>query len=147
MRILVVEDDLDLRESLAEGLTLEGYLVDTAERGDEADLMLFDVDYDLVVLDLNLPGLDGMAVLQRLRGYDKQTNVLILSARADLEDKIAGLDEGANDYMTKPFHFAEFLARVRALLCRRTVQERRVLTCGAITMDTAAGRYVPGAVP
>lgn len=147
MRILVVEDDLDLRESLAEGLTLEGYLVDTAERGDEADLMLFDVDYDLVVLDLNLPGLDGMEVLQRLRGYDKQTNVLILSARADLEDKIAGLDEGANDYMTKPFHFAEFLARVRALLRRRTVQERRVLTCGAITMDTASRQVCAGGQP
>lgn len=82
--------------------------------------MLFDVDCDLLVLDLNLPGMDGMEVLQRLRSYDKQTNVLILSARADLEDKIAGLDEGANDYMTKPFHFAELLARVRALLRRRT---------------------------
>lgn len=88
-----------------------------------------------------------MAVLQRLRGYDKQTNVLILSARADLEDKIAGLDEGANDYMTKPFHFDEFLARVRALLRRRTVQERRVLTCGAITMDTASRQVCAGGRP
>ena len=140
MRILVAEDDVDLREALTEGLALEGYAVDAAARGDEADLMLFDVDYDLLVLDLNLPGMDGMEVLQRLRGYDKQTNVLILSARADLEDKIAGLDEGANDYMTKPFHFAELLARVRALLRRRTVQESRVLACGALTLDTASRR-------
>lgn len=147
MRILVAEDDVDLREALAEGLALEGYAVDTAARGDEADLMLFDVDYDLLVLDLNLPGMDGMEVLQRLRSYDKQTNVLILSARADLEDKIAGLDEGANDYMTKPFHFAELLARVRALLRRRTVQESRVLACGALTMDTASRRVCAGGRP
>lgn len=138
MRILVAEDDLDLRESLAEGLELEGYVVDTAARGDEADLMLFDVEYDLVVLDLNLPGMDGMEVLRRLRSGNKQTNVLILSARGELQDKIDGLDEGANDYMTKPFHFAELLARVRGLLRRRTVQESRVLSFGALTMDTAS---------
>lgn len=138
MRILVAEDDLDLRESLAEGLELEGYVVDTAARGDEADLMLFDVEYDLVVLDLNLPGMDGMEVLRRLRSDNKQTNVLILSARGELQDKIDGLDEGANDYMTKPFHFAELLARVRGLLRRRTVQESRVLSFGALTMDTAS---------
>ena len=140
MRILIAEDDVDLREALTEGLALEGYAVDAAARGDEADLMLFDADYDLLVLDLNLPGMDGMEVLQRLRGYNKQTNVLILSARADLEDKIAGLDGGANDYMTKPFHFAELLARVRALLRRRTVQEGRMLTCGALMLDTASRR-------
>lgn len=138
MRILVAEDDLDLRESLAEGLELEGYVVDTAARGDEADLMLFDVEYDLVVLDLNLPGMDGMEVLRRLRSCNKQTNVLILSARGELQDKVDGLDEGANDYMTKPFHFAELLARVRGLLCRRTVQESRVLLFGALSMDTTS---------
>ncbi len=136
MRILLAEDDFDLRESLAEGLTLEGYVVDTTISGAQAEQMIFDNEYDLLILDLNLPEMDGMEVLHHVRKHNKEINILILSARATLNDKVAGLDEGANDYMTKPFHFAELLARVRVLLRRRSVQESRILHFGALTLDT-----------
>lgn len=138
MKILVVEDEKDLRESLAEGLRLDGYAVDTCGDGEAADELLFVEIYDLVILDLNLPKMDGIEVLHHLREHDHQLNVLILSARAAVDDKIIGLDEGANDYMTKPFHFAELQARVRSMLHRKTVLENTVLTCGEVSFDTVS---------
>ncbi|MEG1070022.1 MAG: response regulator transcription factor [Ruthenibacterium sp.] len=138
MRLLIVEDEQDLRESLVDGLRLDGYAVDFCEDGETADALIFAEDYDLIVLDLNLPKLDGIEVLKNMRKYDKETNVLILSARASLEDKITGLDVGANDYLTKPFHFAELKARVRSMLRRKTVLENAVLTCGDVAFDTAS---------
>lgn len=137
MKLLVAEDDKDLRESLVEGLRMQGYAVDCCADGEVADEMAFSENYDLIILDLNLPGMDGLEVLKNIRSQNQTVNVLILSARASLEDKIIGLDDGANDYLTKPFHFAELLARVRSLLRRKTVQESTVLTCDDLSFDTA----------
>ena len=92
--------------------------------------------YDLIILDLNLPGMDGLDILKNMRENDNETNVLILSARGGLNDKIEGLDSGANDYLCKPFHFEELEARVRSLTRRRTVQNNIVLECGEISLNT-----------
>lgn len=145
MRLLVVEDEAALCESIAEGLRLDGYEVDTCQDGLEA-LELCDVEpYDLILLDLNLPGLDGMDVLRRLRASNVQTGVLILSARGQLQDKVSGLDAGANDYLTKPFHFEELEARVRSLTRRRFIQENIRLSWGDVSFDTKSRTaYVKG---
>jgi len=136
MHLLVVEDEAALCSSIAEGLRLDGYEVDTCQDGLEA-LELCGVEtYDLVLLDLNLPGLDGMEVLRRLRADDVETAVLILSARGQLQDKVSGLDAGANDYLTKPFHFEELEARVRSLTRRKFIQENVRLSCGDVSFDT-----------
>lgn len=138
MRVLVVEDEKDLRESLVEGLRLDGYAVDSCADGAQADEQIYVETYDLIILDLNLPSMDGFTVLKNLRENDKQVNVIILSARGELSDKILGLDEGANDYMTKPFHFAELQARIRSLLRRKTVMENCLLRIDGLKYDTKA---------
>ncbi len=145
MRLLVVEDEAALCASIAEGLRLDGYEVDTCQDGLEA-LELCGVEpYDLILLDLNLPGLDGMEVLRRLRSDNVETGVLILSARGQLQDKVSGLDAGANDYLTKPFHVVELEARVRSLTRRRFVQENVRLSCGDVSFDTKSRTaYVKG---
>ncbi len=145
MRLLVVEDEAALCASIAEGLRLDGYEVDTCQDGLEA-LELCGVEpYDLILLDLNLPGLDGMEVLRRLRSDNVETGVLILSARGQLQDKVSGLDAGANDYLTKPFHFEELEARVRSLTRRRFIQENVRLSCGDVSFDTKSRTaYVKG---
>ena len=149
MKILIAEDDEKLRSSLAEGLRLKGYAVDVAEDGARADEKAFCESYDLVILDLNLPKMDGFSVLENIRKELRDVPVLILSARDGIEDKVRGLDLGANDYLTKPFHFAELDARIRSLLRRKTVIENAVLSSGALCFDTtsrtatAAGHPVP----
>lgn len=136
MRILVVEDEITLCETIAKGLRLDGYEVDTCFDGGTAWNMAMDESYDLIILDLNLPIMDGMEVLRNLRKEDSETAVLILSARGHLQDKIDGLDSGANDYLCKPFHFEELEARVRSLTRRRTVQNNVILSCGEVSLDT-----------
>ena len=136
MRLLVVEDEKALCESIAKGLRLDGYEVDTAFDGEEAMEIISTDSYDLIILDLNLPGMDGLDILKNMRPSDNETNVLILSARGGLNDKIEGLDSGANDYLCKPFHFEELEARVRSLTRRRTVQNNIVLECGEISLNT-----------
>ena len=136
MRLLVVEDEKALCESIAKGLRLDGYEVDTAFDGEEAMDIISTDSYDLIILDLNLPGMDGLDILKNMRASDNETNVLILSARGGLSDKIEGLDSGANDYLCKPFHFEELEARVRSLTRRRTVQNNIVLECGEISLNT-----------
>jgi len=133
---LVVEDEKALCESIAKGLRLDGYEVDTAFDGEEAMDIISTDSYDLIILDLNLPGMDGLDILKNMRENDNETNVLILSARGGLNDKIEGLDSGANDYLCKPFHFEELEARVRSLTRRRTVQNNIVLECGEISLNT-----------
>ena len=118
MRILVVEDDTVLAAALMRALTQAAYTVDLAESGEEANNSLASTTYDLVVLDVALPGIDGLSVLRRLRDRRLMVPVLILTARDTLEDRVAGLDLGADDYMTKPFDLPEFEARVRALIRR-----------------------------
>ena len=138
MRILIAEDQKDLNKILTKKLTAEGYNVDSCFDGQEAlDLLGVEV-FDLVVLDLNLPRIDGMAVLRELRKTDCETKVLILSARGEVSDKVAGLDAGANDYLTKAFHLDELAARIRSLTLRRFTQSDIVLTCGKLRFDTKA---------
>lgn len=136
MRILIVEDEIELCASISDGLKMDGYEIDVAHDGAEGLDLAIANGYDLILLDLNLPEMDGMEVLRSFRQENQETPVIILSARADLSDKISGLDEGANDYLTKPFHFEELEARIRSLTRRRFVQEKTVLSFEAITFDT-----------
>lgn len=136
MRILVIEDEAELLGDLARGLTLKGYAVDQADHGAVGCQMALDDQYDLIVLDLNLPGMDGFTVLRTLRQEKPESKVLILSANHQLESKLSGFELGASDYLTKPFHFAELEARIRALLNRRFVQQSSRIEYQGLTLDT-----------
>ena len=138
MRLLVVEDEEALCQTIARGLRLDGYEVDICYDGAEALDQIMAERYDLVILDLNLPGMDGMDVLRNVRKEDAETNILILSARGQLQDRIDGLDTGANDYLCKPFHFEELEARVRSLTRRKVIQHSLILECGELSLDTKA---------
>ena len=138
MRLLVVEDEQDMQEALCYGLRKRGYAVDAAGDGAEAVELCRVNDYDLIVLDLNLPGLDGMEVLKSVRAMNGTVKILILSARSELSDKITGLDGGASDYLTKPFHCEELEARIRMLLRRSFIQGEAILACGGLRLDTNA---------
>ncbi len=126
MRILVVEDEQLLCDGIAEDLEMEKYTVDRCYDGAEAHERLFVDPYDLVILDLNLPGMDGLDLLREIRAERPEQKVLILSARASLSDKVSGLDLGADDYLTKPFDLEELEARVRTLLRREYIQKNTV---------------------
>lgn len=136
MRILIVEDEIDLCDSIAEGLQIDGYAVDTCYDGSDAYELIMTETYDLVVLDLNLPGMDGIDILTEVRKQNKEVKILILSARDSVSNKVLGLDNGANDYLAKPFDFEELEARIRCLLRRSFTQEHAVLTFGKISLDT-----------
>lgn len=138
MRILVVEDERLLCDGIAEDLELEKYTVDRCYDGADAYERLFVESYDLVILDLNLPGMDGLELLRRIRSERPELRVLILSARAQLSDKVAGLDQGADDYLTKPFDLEELEARVRTLLRREFVQRAPLVQAGALALGTVA---------
>ena len=146
MRILVVEDERALCETIVRSLRRLAYSVDPCYDGDTAIDLLGSERYDLVLLDLNLPGADGMTVLRTLRQTDRETRVLILSARSEVADKVEGLDAGANDYLAKPFHLEELEARIRSLPLRQFTQTDVVLHCGPLSFDarsrtaTAAGQ-------
>ena len=138
MRLLVIEDERALCETIVRSLRRLAYSVDYCYDGNRAMELLGEERYDLVLLDLNLPGADGMTVLKALRQTDRETRVLILSARSEVADKVAGLDAGANDYLAKPFHLEELEARIRSLTLRQFTQNDVVLTCGGVTFDTKA---------
>lgn len=135
MRILVVEDEPLLQEAIADGLRICGYAVDTCEDGESAYEQIFIENYDLVILDLNLPKLDGLSVLKKIRLENLEIKILILSARSTVNDKVSGLDFGANDYLTKPFDFSELTARIRNLFRRKFTQENNILSCGPILLN------------
>jgi DNA-binding response OmpR family regulator len=140
MRILVTEDEKDLADALAKGLERQGYAVDVAYDGEGA-LRLAEVNnYDLLVLDLNLPKVDGMEVCRRLRDSGSSIGILMLTARAGLGDRVNGLDQGADDYLVKPFHFPELLARVRSILRREGEQRKLILRVGDLVLDPNAHR-------
>ena len=136
MRILIVEDEKNLCDMIGKSLHSAGYEVDLCYDGEDALEMIYAEKYDLIVLDLNLPGVDGMEILRELRKENEETKVLILSARSQIADKVDGLDAGANDYMEKPFHLQELEARIRSLTRRKFVQKDVCLTCGGIKFDT-----------
>lgn len=137
MRILIVEDEPDLQEAIADGLKIDGYAVDTCGDGNTAYDLLYVESYDLVVLDLNLPGMDGLEVLKKIRKEKPELKVLILSARNSVSDKVTGLDCGANDYLAKPFDFAELEARIRNLLRQKYLQVDNELSFGNLHIDLA----------
>lgn len=143
-RVLVVEDEQKTRDSLAEGLRMETWAVATAASGQEALGLLGREPFDLVVLDWMLPDRDGIEVLQEIRARGQQTSVLMLTARSTLNDRVTGLDSGADDYLAKPFAFAELLARCRALLRRPATTTGRLLRCGDLQLDTRARVAVRG---
>jgi two-component system OmpR family response regulator/two-component system response regulator TctD len=146
MRILVVEDDSLLAEGLVNVLSRSGHAVDYAATGSAADLALKSTEFDLIVLDVGLPDIDGFELLHRLRERRSSAAVLVLTARDAVEERVHGLDIGANDYMTKPFSVAEFEARVRALLRRSAVPEAQ-LSAGTLSMDLSAKRARVGGRP
>ncbi|MDA0339591.1 MAG: response regulator transcription factor [Proteobacteria bacterium] len=138
MRVLVVEDDPDLRRQLSDTLRSEGYAVDEAADGEEAGF-LGDVEpYDAVVLDLGLPIVDGATVLKNWRTEGRDMPVLILTARDQWSEKVAGFDAGADDYLTKPFQMEELLARIRALIRRAAGHSSATLVCGSVEVDTTS---------
>jgi DNA-binding response OmpR family regulator len=143
-RVLVVEDQKRHLDSLRRGLEAEGYGVITAETGEEGLRMAVVEPIDAIVLDLMLPGRDGMSLLRELRASGFVKPILILSARDAVEDRVRGLDEGANDYLVKPFAFAEFLARLRALLRRDTAGRELVLRAGDLVVDLVDRRVTRG---
>jgi two-component system, OmpR family, response regulator len=145
VRLLVVEDEVRMAALLQRGFEEEGYAVDVVADGPDAVWMGTEVDYDTIILDVMLPGLDGFEVCRRLRSAHRWTPVLMLTARTDVDDRVRGLDAGADDYVLKPFSFAELVARVRALT--RRGQERRLplLEVGDLKLDQASRRVWRGA--
>ena len=140
MRILLVEDDPDIARQLKQALSDAGYAVDHAPDGEEAQFLGETEPYDAVILDLGLPKIDGVSVLERWRREGMGSPVLILTARGAWSEKVAGFDAGADDYLTKPYHTEELLARLRALLRRATGRSQPVLSCGGLRLDPRAAR-------
>ena len=140
MRLLIVEDHPILADGLIMALKGADYAVDHAATGEQADHMLATQTYDAVILDIGLPKLDGYEVLRRMRRKGSKTPVLMLTARDALEDRVKGLDLGADDYLTKPFHMEELLARLRALIRRAGGHASAELVCGPVVLDTRNSR-------
>ncbi|MBU1212950.1 MAG: response regulator transcription factor [Alphaproteobacteria bacterium] len=140
MRILVVEDDADLNRQLVVALSDAGYAVDAAMDGEEAYYLGDTEPYDLIVLDIGLPKMDGISILEQWRRSDKKFPVIILTARDRWSDKVQGIDAGADDYLAKPFHMEELLARARAQLRRATGHAKSEIECGSVRLDTNSAR-------
>lgn len=135
MRILVVEDEKKVAHFVKKGLLEEGYAVDVVHNGKDGLNFATDQPYDLIILDIYLPGIDGLTILKKLRDGKVETPVLLLTVRATIEDKVLGLDAGADDYLTKPFAFEELIARVRALLRRKRDADATVIQVADLTLD------------
>jgi two-component system OmpR family response regulator len=137
MRLLIAEDDAKLARSLARGLRAEGYAVDIVETGDDAIVNARVYDYDAIVLDVMLPGVDGFSVCRELRRYERWAPVLVLTARDGVVDRVEGLDSGADDYLVKPFDYGELLARLRALVRRGAPERPAAVVVGDLEVDPA----------
>jgi len=146
MRILIIEDERRLSSFLKKGFEAEAMAVDVADDGVAGSELARGGDYDAIVLDLRLPGKDGMEVLREVRAAGRKTPILILSARGEVEDRVEGLNLGADDYLPKPFAFAEVLARVRALVRRQSAEEERspILSLGDLQLDTMTRKVTRG---
>jgi two-component system, OmpR family, response regulator len=144
VRVLIIEDELRMASLIRRGLAKEGLAVDVAKSGEDGLWMAEATDYDVIVLDVMLPGINGFETCRRLRTSDVWTPVLMLTARDSVEDRVAGLDTGADDYLVKPFAFAELLARLRALARRGEAERPSVLEVGDLRLDPAAHRVSRG---
>jgi two-component system, OmpR family, response regulator len=140
MRLLVIEDDPDLNRQLVTAFTDAGYVVDAAKDGEEGHFLGDTEPYDAIVLDIGLPIMDGVSVLEKWRRAGRKTPVLILTARDRWSDKVAGFDAGADDYVAKPFHMEEVLARIRALVRRSAGHASSEISCGPLMLDTKSAR-------
>ncbi len=147
MRLLLVEDARALARSIAQGLEEEGFAVDVSGDGEEGLHLASEIAYDAIVLDCMLPGLEGLAVLRELRRRGREAPVLLLTALGQVDDRVDGLDAGADDYLVKPFAFEELLARVRALVRRKHGQAQNVLQLGPLRLDLAARLATAGGAP
>jgi two-component system OmpR family response regulator len=147
MRILVVEDDKDLNRQISDALVDAGYVVDRAHDGEEGHFLGDTEPYDAVVLDIGLPQMDGISVVERWRRDGRKMPVLMLTARDRWSDKVAGIDAGADDYVAKPFHIEEVLARLRALIRRAAGHASSELICGPLRLDTKASKADLDGVP
>lgn len=147
MRVMLVEDDLPLAEALTALLVASGYAVDCVHDGASAEALAVAERFDLVILDLNLPQMDGLSVLRAMRAQANPAAVMILTAKGAPEDRVRGLDLGADDYMTKPFDVGEFEARVRSLLRRQAGLRSATVTVGALTLDLTTRRFVAAGQP
>ena len=147
MRLLVVEDDPDLNRQLVTALGDAGYAVDSAVDGEEGHFLGDTEPYDAVVLDLGLPTMDGISILEKWRSDDRKMPVVILTARDRWSEKVAGMDAGADDYIAKPFHMEELLARIRALLRRSTGHAKAEIECGPVRLDTKSARVTVDGAP
>ena len=146
MRLLVVEDDRDINRQVVAALEEAGYVADKAYDGEEGGYLGESEPYDAIILDMGLPKADGVSVLQKWRRAGIKTPVIILTARDRWSDKVDGFDAGADDYVTKPFHMEELMARVRALLRRAAGHASSQIACGPVTLDTRSGKvFVDGA--
>lgn len=143
MKLLIVEDEKELADAIARGLTRQAYSVDVAYDGTKA-LELMEINsYDLLILDLNLPGIDGLEICRQVRSTDSRIGILMLTARAGQDDRVLGLDQGADDYLVKPFHFPELIARVRAILRREGEVRKVILRIDDLVLDpNALNAYV-----
>ncbi len=146
MRIVLIEDNQSLRKGIAYRLQDDGHAVDALEDGDEADQFLQQEECDLVILDINLPGRNGLEILNAMRRRNDPRPVILLTARSSTEDRVAGLDAGADDYLVKPFAMDELAARVRALARRKEVAPRRVLEIGTLSLDIETPQLLDGTV-
>lgn len=140
MRLLVIEDDPDLNRQLVSAFTDAGYVVDAAKDGEEGHFLGDTEPYDAIVLDIGLPIMDGVSVLEKWRRAGRKTPVLILTARDRWSDKVAGFDAGADDYVAKPFHMEEVLARIRALVRRSAGHASSEISCGPLMLDAKSAR-------
>ena len=144
MRILIAEDDAALAGFVRKGLEAEHYAIDVSADGEQARALASELDYDLIVLDLNLPRLDGVAILKKVRSKKPNVPILILTARGKVEDRVQCLDTGADDYLVKPFSFSELSARIRALLRRSRLPSESVLTVEDLKLDRVERRVTRG---
>ncbi len=136
MRLLLIEDDIKISQFIIKGLTSAGFVVEHALNGADALSMALLEEYDLLIVDIMLPELDGITIIRKLRGEKKNTPVIILSARDQVDDRVKGLEAGADDYLTKPFAFSELLARIQALMRRAGgIVDATTISCGDLTMD------------
>jgi two-component system OmpR family response regulator len=147
MRVLIVEDEVELAGQVGKALKEAGYTIDIAHDGEEGEFLGSTEPYDAVVLDLGLPKVDGLTILERWRTQGKTMPVLILTARETWSEKVSGFDKGADDYVTKPFNMEELLARLRALIRRSAGLASPLITCGVVQLDTRSGKVTLDGMP